>query len=170
MISIILFYSLIITSTVKNADSKAHGANMGPTWVLSSPGGQNVGPMNLAIWEVLSLYFVKSLSAASLNFVTMPLAIDLYWQPTEYFRCTQNLLLRHLKINGFLNLWGQCSTYLSFSVVSCHLFGTDPSRQTVLFSYCQMGPRELVERKCQSKYTNHFNKYHWENVSNYISI
>ena len=32
-------------------DSKVHGANMGPTWVLSSPGGPPVGPMNLAIWE-----------------------------------------------------------------------------------------------------------------------
>ena len=31
-------------------DSKVHGANMGPTWVLSAPDGPNVGRMNLAIW------------------------------------------------------------------------------------------------------------------------
>ena len=31
-------------------DSKIHGANMGPTWVLSAPDGPHVGPMNLAIW------------------------------------------------------------------------------------------------------------------------
>ena len=30
-------------------DNKDHGANMGPTWVLSVPGGPHVGPMNLAI-------------------------------------------------------------------------------------------------------------------------
>ena len=30
-------------------DSKVHGANMGPTWVLSTPDGPHVGPMNLAI-------------------------------------------------------------------------------------------------------------------------
>ena len=30
-------------------DSKVHGANMGPTWVLSAPGGPHVGPMNFAI-------------------------------------------------------------------------------------------------------------------------
>ena len=36
-------------------DSKVHGANMGPTWVLSSPGGPHVGPMNLAIWVVLKV-------------------------------------------------------------------------------------------------------------------
>ena len=34
-------------------DNKAHGANMGPTWVLSSLGGPHVGPMNLAIWHDL---------------------------------------------------------------------------------------------------------------------
>ena len=30
-------------------DSKVHGANMGPTWVLSAPDGTHVGPINLAI-------------------------------------------------------------------------------------------------------------------------
>ena len=30
-------------------DSKIHRANMGPTWVLSSPDGHHIGPMNLAI-------------------------------------------------------------------------------------------------------------------------
>ena len=30
-------------------DSKVHGANMGPTWVLSAPDGLHVGPMNLVI-------------------------------------------------------------------------------------------------------------------------
>ena len=34
-----------------NIDSKVHGANMGPTWVLSAPDGPHVGPMNLAIRE-----------------------------------------------------------------------------------------------------------------------
>ena len=33
-------------------ESKVHGANMGPTWVLSSPGGPHVGPMNLAIGDI----------------------------------------------------------------------------------------------------------------------
>ena len=30
-------------------DSKVHGTNMRPTWVLSAPDGPHVGPMNLAI-------------------------------------------------------------------------------------------------------------------------
>ena len=30
-------------------DSKVHGANMRPTWVLSAPGGPHVSPINLVI-------------------------------------------------------------------------------------------------------------------------
>ena len=41
-------------SNKANPDSKVHGANMGPTWVLSAPDGPHVGPMNLAIGESLS--------------------------------------------------------------------------------------------------------------------
>ena len=37
--------------TWDNPDSKDHGANMGPTWVLSAPVGPHVGPVNLAIKE-----------------------------------------------------------------------------------------------------------------------
>ena len=33
-------------------DNKVHGANMGPTLVLSTPDGPHVGPMKLAIWVV----------------------------------------------------------------------------------------------------------------------
>ena len=29
-------------------------ANMGPTWGRQDPGGPPAGPMNLAIWEVMS--------------------------------------------------------------------------------------------------------------------
>ena len=58
------------------SDSKVHGANMGPTWFLSSPGGPHVGPLTLlsgvffaVTWEMLmqqlmyknvSLFFEKS--------------------------------------------------------------------------------------------------------------
>ena len=34
---------------MKYPDNKVHGANMGPTWVLSAPDGPHVGPMNLVI-------------------------------------------------------------------------------------------------------------------------
>ena len=34
-------------------DNKVHEANMGPTWVLSAPGGPHVVPINLAVREIL---------------------------------------------------------------------------------------------------------------------
>ena len=35
-------------------DSKVHEANMGPIWGRQDPGGPHVGPMNFAIWDILS--------------------------------------------------------------------------------------------------------------------
>ena len=40
-----LFHRII----TRHPDSKVHGANMGPIWVLSAPDGPQVGPTNLAI-------------------------------------------------------------------------------------------------------------------------
>ena len=39
----------------KLPDSKVHGANMGPIWVLLAPGGPQVGPINLATRDGLCL-------------------------------------------------------------------------------------------------------------------
>ena len=41
-------------------DSKVHGTNMGPIWILSDPDGPHVGPMNLAIRGVLHYVFTVS--------------------------------------------------------------------------------------------------------------
>ena len=43
-----------IGHTDGNPDSKVHGANMGPIWGRQDPGGPRVGPMNFAIWEVMT--------------------------------------------------------------------------------------------------------------------
>ena len=44
---------MIFIALIYSPDSKAHGANMGPTCVLSAPGGPHVGPINFAIREVM---------------------------------------------------------------------------------------------------------------------
>ena len=47
-----VFVGDISANSLRSSDapgSKVHGANMGPTWVLSAPDGPHVGPMNLAI-------------------------------------------------------------------------------------------------------------------------
>ena len=48
-------YNMKISQEIMNIsipDSKDHGTNMGPIWVLSAPGGPHVGPMNLAIRDI----------------------------------------------------------------------------------------------------------------------
>ena len=49
----------------KYPDNKVHGANMGPTWVLSAPDGPHVGPMNLAIWVVKCVWLLWTPEYAS---------------------------------------------------------------------------------------------------------
>ena len=48
-------WTLLSGFTKGSPDSKVHGANMGPIWVLSAPDGCHVGPVNLAIREVMSV-------------------------------------------------------------------------------------------------------------------
>ena len=65
-------------------ESKIHGANMGPTWVLSAPDGPHVGPMNFAIWVMINA--IKNLYAmwntAFYNFIfciDAQVSIISYW-------------------------------------------------------------------------------------------
>ena len=46
-----------------NPDSKVHGANMGPTWVLPVPDGPHDGPMNLAIREIFRFYLCDDIGS-----------------------------------------------------------------------------------------------------------
>ena len=43
----------ILLNHTMNPDSKVHGVYMGPAWDQQDPGGPHIGPMILAIWEVL---------------------------------------------------------------------------------------------------------------------
>ena len=47
-----LFCLYVCRAATNNPDSKVHGAKMGPIWDRKDPGGTDVGPTNLAIWEV----------------------------------------------------------------------------------------------------------------------
>ena len=49
-------------------DSKVYGANMGPTRGRQDPGGPHVGPMNLAIWDSMSIYKLSKILAMSMLF------------------------------------------------------------------------------------------------------
>ena len=47
-------------------DSKVHGTNMGPTWVLSAPDGPRVAPMNLAIRDITNTAITDFLAINSI--------------------------------------------------------------------------------------------------------
>ena len=49
VIGVALWVTSLHQTLCADPDNKGHGANMGPTWVLSAPDGPHVGPMNLAI-------------------------------------------------------------------------------------------------------------------------
>ena len=51
--------------THRYSDSKVHGPNMGPTWVLSAPYGPHVGPMNFAIIVFCLIWYVYVLVMTS---------------------------------------------------------------------------------------------------------
>ena len=47
--SVLVLNAQLLSPYCSHPDSKVHGTNMGPTWILSAPDGPHVGPMNLAI-------------------------------------------------------------------------------------------------------------------------
>ena len=62
-------------------DSKVHGANMGPTWVLVAPGGSHVGPMDLAIRVSLSVWVISRPwhSAGAMTPIRKPERLRMGW-------------------------------------------------------------------------------------------
>ena len=53
-------------------DSKRHGANMGPTWVLLAPDGPHIGPMNLAITVYLQPHDFKAQWYIMITYLSIP--------------------------------------------------------------------------------------------------
>ena len=58
-------------------DSKVHGSNMRPTWVLSAPDGPHIDPMNLAIMVITSIIKTDETTCPFPNFNSA--AID-FWE------------------------------------------------------------------------------------------
>ena len=89
-------------------DSKVHGANMGPTWVLSAPDGPHVDSMNIAI-RVLTWCLVNNLS--QIPTVVFSAYKQLTW---EVCGCL------YADATGFCGICWSMENY----VPSCHRSGT----------------------------------------------
>ena len=77
-------------------DSKVHGVNMGPTWVLSAPDGPQVGPMNFVI-RVLSGKHVSIIYPLYSHFprTVMPWPACSKWSCSCRLRWTASAQLRN---------------------------------------------------------------------------
>ena len=87
-------------------DSKIHGANMGATWGRQDPGGPHVGPMNLAIRELIS---------CAKNFSSIMKCLR--WNQIPHH--LRNMTSKNLKTN-----WN----HVNFNLTKC--------QHTVLFQLC----------------------------------
>ena len=97
-------------------DSKVHGANMGPTWLLPAPDGPHVGPMNLAIRGKSSFFKVLGCHQTS----DTPLMYLNSSPPSAAYMCQ----------------WIGSSLV---QIMACRLFGAKPLSKPVL-KYCQLYP------------------------------
>ena len=70
---------------MNNPDSKIHGAYMRPTWGRQDPGGPLVGPMNLAIREVL---WNACYMATGKHLLTFLICLENIMQDVVYFPST----------------------------------------------------------------------------------
>ena len=63
-------------------DSKVHGTNMGPTWVLSAPDGPHVGPMNLVTRDVVLCTTMHTMYQfwIEFNWMVRKISHTAYWQ------------------------------------------------------------------------------------------
>ena len=108
-------------------DSKVHGANMGPTWVLSAPGGPHIGPISLAI-RVLMAWLLASPGyqwpyhwLLKINGSFTPLGrIKTIWIISVLGNCKQwKYILTFLAINfAWLDLIVCCNTIFQYQNIS----------------------------------------------------
>ena len=95
-------------------DSTVHGASIGPTWVLSAPGGPHVGPVNLAtrdvyilewnavVWLDYNSFHQRMMN--TYNYSHSPLLHNITCVPV-YSICH---VATPCNVNGFLNILGSC--------------------------------------------------------------
>ena len=111
----------------EDPDSKVHGANMGPTWVLSAPDGPHVGPMNLAITGTLArIWTLKDIPLLAI-FGSILKNHDC-WITGAYFNTTYWWLIARLQYlqcisNGDTAVLHQAMDMMSYHKISQSLEG-----------------------------------------------
>ena len=86
-------------------DSKVHGANMGPTWVLSAPDGPHIGPMNLVIMVALYPTHVSAVFFSSALSLVYIWTITFYHLPCKTYEFSQTGDVNKILLTTYLFTW-----------------------------------------------------------------
>ena len=100
-------------------DSKVHGANMGPTWVLSAPDGPHVGPMNLAIRVVTQLWVPRQVGCDSVPILWHSVTANLAMLSNAYWHAVKAKMAWYLKRSRVISnrsRWSTCSVRLYYTL------------------------------------------------------
>ena len=73
-----------VHTKLRHPDSKVHGANMGPTWVLAAPDGPHVGPMNLAMRAYMAECDIRITEVAWMKIHTRTLQNKIIYRQLSY--------------------------------------------------------------------------------------
>ena len=109
-----------------NPDSKIHGANMGPTWVLSAPDRPHVGAMNLAIREAITWKMLTYLPAENSLTNLSDIWIKIQSLLLFLFENAMCRMVAYLHIDGLACLVQDCSNSIANALEllqSCTILG-----------------------------------------------
>ena len=106
ILSVIFCYVMHVNILCTYPDSKVHGANIGPTWVLSSPGGPHVGPMKLALWVCMCFISIYNMFCALYDILVTPSYTAAY---ISFIRPTNSQIRENIQ-------------FISYSLICCTWF------------------------------------------------
>ena len=120
--------NIALVTTTMFLDSKVHGANMGPTWVLSAPDGPHIGSTNLAI-GVLFIAQCTKLCARPICLIR-----DGTWQNSLLLRLTHQWSLFHETRYSDVIMGALASQITSLTIVYSIVYsGADQSSASLAF-------------------------------------
>ena len=126
---------VVVCSWIHIPDIKVHGANMGPTWVLSAPDGPHIGPMN---FDIRGAPFGKALYMAELA--------SYCWTSTIRFRDILLSFQTKYLINQNVHARSKWKQYTLFVKFGKHF---------LFDNYCKCTPRQRIQFPFHSYWGTH---------------
>ena len=168
-------------------DSKVHGANLGPIWGRQDPGGPRVGPMNLAIWDVVITFEcdgceetcspkIVSVYISHLNYTytKMPFILPTPFQTLSYLYLFPFIQELAGEAWGVISQVYQRKSLRYFESVHCQMYSVNHHAFKNTLDYCRnlpkpnnhtISPDTLIHGICDRNKTK---KLNYDKISNHI--